>query len=147
MTTLHLPTLMLKPSTTSVVAVLSHSVNLSTSTLPDNNPNGEKRMVGPSPSAACYQQVAAHGNNTDHKEKLELEILKQASLREFEDVEFLRRLRYLRGSVVGERWQYREMLRSTLEFARVIVKPKNNVDMREIIQNTEDRLFHISRDL
>ena len=104
-------------------------------------------MVGPSPSAAWNQQVAAHRNNTDQKEKLELEILKQASLREFEDDEFLRRLRYLRGSVGGERWQYMELLRSTLEFARVVVKPKNNVDMREIILKTDDRLFHISRDL
>ena len=81
MTALHLSTPMLKPSTTSVATVLAHSVNPSTSTLFDNNPKREKRMVGPAPSAAWNQQVPAHRNNTDQKEKLELEILKQASLR------------------------------------------------------------------
>ena len=40
-----------------------------------------------------------------------------------------------------------ELLRSTLDFARVVVKPTNNMDMREIILKTDDRLFHISRDL
>ena len=65
MTALHLPTLMLKLPTTFVAAIPAHSVNSSTSTLPDNNPKGEKRMVGPSPSVACNQQVAAHSCNTD----------------------------------------------------------------------------------
>ena len=103
MTALHFPTPMLKPPTTSIAAVPAHSVNPSTSTLPDNNPEGEKRMVGPNPNDAWNQQVAAHRNNTDQKEKLELEILKQVSLREFEDDEFLRRLRYLIGSVEEDR--------------------------------------------
>ena len=91
-------------------------------------------MVGPiGLSNAWNQQVAAHRNVTDRKEKLELEILRQASLKDFEDTIFLKRLSLLRGSVGGERWQYRELLRNSMEFSRVVVQPRQNVDMREII--------------
>ena len=144
MAALHLPTPMLKTPTTSVAEVPAHTVNPSSSTLPANNLKGEK-MVGS--IAAWNQQVVAHKTITDKKEILELEILKQASLRDFEDDIFLKRLRLLRGSVGGEMWKYRELLRSTLEFSRVVVKPKHDMDMREIILKTDDRLFHILRDL
>ena len=144
MTALKLPTPMIRTPTTSVAVVPTHSVNPSSSVIPDNNPKREK-MVGP--SEVWNQQVATHITIIDQKEKLELEILKQTSLRDFEDDIFLKRLRLLKGSVGGERWKYRELLRSSMVFARVVVKPKHNVDMRETILKTDDMLFHISRDL
>ena len=49
------------------------------------------------------------------KERVEFELLKQASLRDFEDELFLKRLRLLRGFVAGEGWKYRELLRSSIE--------------------------------
>ena len=44
------------------------------------------------------QQITTH----DQKERLEYELLKQDSLKEFEDEAFMRRLGHLRGSVGGE---------------------------------------------
>ena len=116
MVALHLPTPMLKTHITSIAEVPAHTVNPSTSILPANNPK-RKKMVGH--SAAWNQQVDAHTTVNDNKEKLEVEILKQASLRDFEDDIFLKRLRLLRGSVGEERWKYRELLRSSLVFVRV----------------------------
>ena len=40
-----------------------------------------------------------------------------------------------------------ELLRSTVSFARVVIKPKDNVQLREIIIRIDDRLFHILREL
>ena len=93
------------------------------------------------------QQVAQHFTTQDKKKRLECELLKQASLKDFEDEAFLRRLRHLRGSVGGEHWAYRKILRSTIDFIRVVIKPKEAVHLREIIIKTDDKMFHVSREL
>ena len=46
--------------------------------------------------------MAKHFNIQEKQEKVEYELFKQASLKDFEDDVFLRRLRHLRGSVGGE---------------------------------------------
>ena len=56
-------------------------------------------------------------------------------------------MRPLRGSIGGEHWQYRELLRSTIVFARVVIKPKDNVHLRVIMIKIDDMMFHISREL
>ena len=56
-------------------------------------------------------------------------------------------MRHLRGSVGGDHWKYREILRSTIDFTRVVINSKDQVHLREIIIKTDDRMFHISREL
>ena len=91
--------------------------------------------------------MARHFTTQDQKERLEYELLKQASFKDFEDEAFLRRLRHLRGSVGGEHWAYKEILISTIDFARVVIKPKEAVHIREIIIKTDKKMFHVSREL
>ena len=129
MDALKLPIPMINTPSTSVAAVPAHPVSPSSYAIPDNNPKGEK-MIGS--SGVWNQQMAAHKKVTDQEEKPELEILKQASLRDFEDNIFLKRLRLLRGSVGVKRWKYRELLRSSMVFSRVVVKPRHDVDMRDV---------------
>ena len=71
---------MIKTPTTSVAAVPAPSNIPSSSAKPDNNPKGDK-MVGPSDK--WNQQVAAHFNAKNPKERVEFELLKQASFKRF----------------------------------------------------------------
>ena len=59
----------------------------------------------------------------------------------------MKRPRLLRGSVGRKRWKYRELFRRSIVFVRVVVQPRQYVDIREIILKTDDKVFHISIDL
>ena len=73
MTALKLQNSMIRTPTTSVVAVPAPSNIPSFFAKLDNNPKGEK-MVGP--SEHWNQQVAGHQSSKDHKERLELKLLR-----------------------------------------------------------------------
>ena len=143
MVALNLPTPVLKPPTTSVVVVPTSSSRLAPFHLSDNLHKGEILVQGS--SSLRNQQVVQHFQTQNHKEKLEYELLKQASLKDFEDEGFMRRLRHLKGSVGGEHWHYREILRSTIDFVRVVIKANDQVHLKEIIIKIDDIMFHISR--
>ena len=79
-------------------------------------------MIGS--SGVWNQQVATRRRVIDQEEKLKSRDPEAGLLKDFEDEIFLKMLKLLRSSVGGERWKYKELLRSSLIFARVVVKPK-----------------------
>ena len=81
MAAVKLPTPMLYKHVTSVDAVPPTTSQPIPSLIPAKKPKGESLVS--SPSARWNQQVAQHFNTQDQKEKLEYELLKQATLKEF----------------------------------------------------------------
>ena len=94
MDALNLSTPMFNHPTTFVAAVRTSSSRPAPSHLPDNMPKGESLVQ--SSSSLRNQQGVQHFQTQTHNEKLEYELMKQASLKDFEKEAFLRRLRNLR---------------------------------------------------